>query len=799
MIKNYFKIAWRNIKKNKFFSILNIFGLSISLCIALLLLAFANKELSFDRLYSKADRIYRVIMKTSAEYNEEKWITMPNSVGPAIKADVSGISTTARVIKDDFGAPASIRVGEDNFVEKRLYLADSSLFSMFDFQFIEGDRNTVFKEKKSIVLSRSNKEKLFGDMPAMDQLISINQRDTLRVTGVYEDLPVNSTLDCEMIYNIMDSWMGQNVYWSNASYETYVLLQPNVNAEDIETQATSLIDKYVTKENQYFTAFFLQPLAKIHLHSNDLREGYTSRVGNIKTVNTLLFLSGLIILIACINYMNLATARTSKNAKEVGINKVLGAKKTQITLRFYFETFIITLISIVIGYLLSLLILPIFNQLSGAGLSLSDLLSYRIIIAFIICWVAVSLLSGSFPALYMSRISTLILMGKGGSKSSFIEPARKGLVVFQFVSSIVLIISVIVMMIQLKYVQDKDLGYNPEEVLAVSIKSLGSKEKYDGIFNAIDQLPSTISLTASQSLPGDGESGKRIFKRTTDNQGLPISTNTTNGPITETLGLKLLAGNDLPKNISKTDTSTYMLINEVVAKYLGFNNPQDAIGKITSSEMGYGSIITGVVADFNFRSLKEDISGYVYYRANNPSERARTLLIRYKTGSTSAYLKQVEEIFKNQAPESAFDFTFLDSYVQNQYSSIIRTNNIIITFSILSIAIACLGLLGLAAFTAEQRKKEIGIRKVLGANVYSITSMLSLSFLKLVFVAFIIASPLAWYLMNLWLNDFNYRIEIPWWAFGLAALLSLMISGITISFQTIKAAIVNPVDSLRDE
>ncbi|MGN5954882.1 ABC transporter permease [Sphingobacterium lactis] len=795
------KIAWRSIKKNKFFSSLNILGLSISLGIALLLIGYSFYELSFDKMYKHSDDIYRVTMKTSPEYNDEYWPQLPNSVGPAIQQEVPGVIRNARMVRDDFGANASIQVGEKNFVEKGIYLADSSLFSMFDFQFVEGDKASVFKEPKSIVISQSKREKIFGTGPAINQLIYLNQRDTLRVTGVYEDLATNSSLDCEMVYNIMDSWMGKNVYWSNASYETYIQLDATTHADQVANLATALIDKNVKKEDQYFVQFQLQPNTKVHLHSAHLREGISSKAGDFKTVKNLLYLAGLILLIACINYMNLATARTTNYAKEVGVNKVLGASKGQVRLRFFTETFLISTISIGLGLVISILVVPFFNQLTGANLTWTYLFNPLVLLTVLLVWFAITLISGSFPAFYLSSISSLNLMGKGkGKNSGLVEPARKGLVVFQFTSSIILIISVIIMIQQVKFIEGKDIGYEPQQLLSISNKSIKSEANYTALVNAIQQLPATVSTTAVQTIPGANESGKRIAKfNAPDAEGMPVYTNTVDGPICKTLGLHLLAGSDLPKTLSPTDTVNYILINEVAQAYLGYKNPEDAIGQLVRTESAKNTIIKGVVRDFNYSSLKEKVGGYYYSRMNRASENTRNLLIRYEGNQQKAYLDQVETAFKKHIPDVAFDYTFVDSYVDKLYETERRTNQIIIGFSVLAIGIACLGLMGLAAFTAEQRSKEIGIRKVLGASVFNISKMLSGSYVILVIIAFFIAVPIAYYLMNEWLSNFVYRIEIHWWVFAIAAAITLIITVLTISFQTIKAAIANPVDSLKDE
>ena len=378
MFRNYFKTAWRNIQSNKLFTVLNIAGLAFGLCVCIILFAFVSKELSFDKMFKNGKDIYRVNMETTEPYNFEKWAQLPNAVGPAMKQDIAQVKSMTRLIKDDFGAPASLKVGDKTLIEKNLYLADSTVFQMFDFDFTEGNASTVFSQPNSIVISQSSKERLFGNKPAIGEIIYVNSRDTLHVSGVYKNLPENSTIDCAMVYNIMDSWMGKNVSWSNASFETYVRLQPNSNVGEIQKQATSLINKYVEKEDQYYSKFILQPVSEIHLYSSDLREGYSSRLGSINNVRALLFLALLVLLIACINYSNLATARSQKRGKGVGVNKVLGANVRQMLMLFYIETGLLSLISIAIGFCLAFLTIPIFGKFTGTELAASNLFSLPI-------------------------------------------------------------------------------------------------------------------------------------------------------------------------------------------------------------------------------------------------------------------------------------------------------------------------------------------------------------------------------------------------------------------------------------
>jgi putative ABC transport system permease protein len=799
MFKNYIKIAWRNIAANKLFTSLNIAGLAIGMCVCTTLFACISYELSFDRTYKNSKNIYRVNMQTTAQYNYKVWAELPNSVGPALLQNVPQVKDMTRLIKHDFGAAVSLKTDDKNFVEKGLYLADASVFKIFDLNFTEGNAGTAFNQPKSIVLSLSAKERLYGKEPAFGKIIYVNNKDTLHVSGVYTDLPQNSTIDCDMIYNIMDSWMGKNVYWSNSSYETYCQLQPGANIEQVEKLSTALIDKNVSKQNKYFTNFLYQPLTGIHLYSSDIREGYSARIGNIGTVKTLLFLSLLVLAIACINYMNLATARSQKRAKGVGVNKVLGANMRQVLVLFYTETAVLSFIAIIIGYVLCFLARPLFQNITGIELTPTALYTPAILGSLLTTWLLVTIIAGSYPAFSMSRISPLVLINKLKIKHSVADFIRKSLVVFQFASSVTLIIAVIVILQQLHYIRSKDLGYNPTGVVAVSIKAAQNKQQVSSFINDLKSMANVESVSAVQSIPGDVESGKSIRKSIADKEGYPVKTCNTDGSIVKTMQLKLLAGTSLPQPLAAGDTGCYVLVNEAALKYLGYKTPQDAIGKYVATEMRDKSIITGVVKDFNYKSLKSEIDGYVYYTMNKPSESLRTLLIRYNAKSLPHLMQQIQDAFKAKLPAAAFDYEFLDTHIQNLYKSEQHTASTVTVFSLLAIFIACLGLFGLAAFIAEQRVKEIGIRKVLGASVPDITKLLTGDFLKLVIIAIVIASPIAWYMMNKWLMEFSYRISITGWVFVIAGLTAALFAVLTISSHAIKAAIANPVKSLRSE
>ena len=796
MLFNYFKTAFRNIRANRLFTMLNVAGLSIGLSVCILLFAYIFYQLSFDNMFKNSKDIYRVNLQMGDALQDKKFASTPNAVAPAISQSIPQILAATRLVKANFGLTATLKTGEHNFVEKGLYLADSTLFNIFDFNFLEGKSNEVFKQPKSIVLSLAAKERLFGNSPAMGRLIYVNSRDTLVVTGVYENLAKNSSIDCDLVANIKDSWMGKQPWWSNASYETYCLLQPNAKLAEVEKLATAILIKNVGKDTFYFKSLFFQPLIKIHLYSEGLSNSYISNYGNINSVRSLIFLSLLILFTACINYMNLATAQTRKRAKAIGVNKVLGASKRHMAMLLYSETAMLSFIAVVIGYSMAYCCIPLFQKLTGTAIAYGALLSSPILAGLLFIWLVVTLLAGSYPAISISRISPLSLINNEKQKNALADLIRQTLVVFQFAASVVLIISFIIIMQQVKFMGEKNIGYNPRGVVSLPIGFAQNPEDIAHTMTEIKNISGVEAVSAMQTIPGEMESGKSVSKSSSDETGLPAWTCRTDGSIVSTLQLHLLAGTTLPPYLGKDDKNCYALINEVIAKYLGFKTPADAVGKYIITEMSKHTLVKGVVENFNFRSLKEEIGGYVYYESND-GEPKSNIVVRYNAGNLPNLMEQLQLTLRKDLPNAAFDYEFLDKHVQDLYITEQQSASTASVFSLLAIFIACLGLFGLVSYTAEQRTKEIGIRKVLGASVSGVTTLLLKDFLKLVIVAFVVASPIAWLLMNKWLQEFAYRINISWWVFLIAGITAMLIALLTVSFQSIKAALANPVKVLR--
>tara|TARA_R110002049_G_scaffold155109_7_gene319969 strand:- start:2806 stop:5193 length:2388 start_codon:yes stop_codon:yes gene_type:complete len=795
MFKNHIKIAWRSLKTNKMFSVLNILGLSIGLTIVILLFSFITFERSFDGHYQNKKNIYRALVHTTGDmFDKEVFCTAPAALAPAMKSEIPDVKYAARMLKHGFGETAFVQANENNFLEKGLYWCDAELFSIFKTNFIRGNSETALERPNTVVISSSTAQKYFGDLDPIGKTITVDNKTQLEVTGVFENFKPNSTIDCDAIASFNTTYFFKNPSWGNSSFETYIQLKNNVSIPSTESKMQQILDKNVDKEGQWFT-LSLQPLERIHLYSSDYTSSYTSRVGNIKEIKNLSFLGILILLIACVNYMNLMTARSQKRAKDVGINKTLGATTKNLIYRFYTETGVITFLALCIGILLAIVVIPIFNTLTNGNLELDFLFRTDFLIGLFCFWLFTTLLSGSYPAFYLSRFSPNSIL-KPTNRSIGNVAIRKGLVILQFTASILLIIGVLVVYQQLQYMQNKSLGYNPENVIAISTNAIAKNESKTTLLQEFKKLSSLSEVGMAQGFPGMEVSGRSIHKSDSDENGKSIQTNFSDASIINVLQLKLLAGRNLPLLKQDTDTIVDVVLNKKAIDYLGFTL-EEAIGKQVHMQLGDNAQIVGVVDDFNFTSLHKPIGAYAFH--NSRREPKSYILARVTKASISNTLEQLERTFRKVVPESAFQYTFLDKNMEQLYAQERKIAKVGLIFCLLAIFVACLGLFGLAAFTAEQRKKEIGIRKVLGATVFGITQMLSKDFLKLVVVALIIACPAAFFMMRNWLQEFAYRIDIGWIVFALAGVSALVIALVTVSFQAIKAATTNPVKSLRTE
>lgn len=796
MIQYYLKMAWRNFSSNKLFSFLNLIGLSIAIAICIPLFLFVCKEYSFDNLFSNKNQIYRVNLVTHDD-SPATWAHVPNAVAPALMRDIPEVRYAARMLKNGFGTPASLRVGQQNYKEDLLYWSDPELFKIFDFKFVAGDRQNPLSDNNSVAINESEAKRLFGDKNPIGQSILVDNKTQLVVNAVYKDLPDNSSIDPALIANFKSNRLSKRVYWSNASYETFCLLRKGANADAVAKKLPELIKKYVKTEDDRWFDLALQPLSDVHLHSAHISDTYISSVGDIKTVRQLSLLGLLIVVIACINYMNLATAKSEKRAREVGINKTLGATRFQMVGRFYADTALTVLLAVIVGFVLSFGSLFLFNAISDSHLHISELLSRRALLFLVVIWLIVTVLAGSYPAMLLSRSSALQLMQKRLAIGGMDRLLRKTLVVIQFSCSIILIIAVVIIYQQMKFIGNKNLGFNASGVMMINISGVREKQNLESLSNSLRQIPAVQEVSELQSPPGFSAS-LRSLRKADEKSGPALYTCYADAAVVPALGLQLLAGKTLPDHLSKTDSMVYVLVNKKVVDYLGWT-PQEAIGKKVNVELGDNAYIVGVVGDFNYMSLKRPIEPYVYYAMNDAPESKNAMIVKVSTDQLMATMDKIKAAFMKNVPSAAFDYAFLDSHLASLYNTEKVVQKTVLLFSALAIFVSCLGLFGLSAFMAEQKTKEIGIRKVLGASNFSIGSMLSVDFLKLVLLSIVIGIPLAIYMMQKWLTHFEYRISISWVVVALAAIAGLLIAFITISYQSVKAARSNPLKSIKTE
>ncbi len=798
MLINYLKIAFRNLLRNKAYSAINIFGLAIGISCFMLIFLFISDEFSYDKFHSKADRIYRLIEIIDNEGQGEESSSAPLPVAKALyTAYPHYIESIVRFF--NFQQPAlSLQIGDKKFNEKKLFFVDSTLFEIFDFKLSKGDPKTALDNPNSILLTQQTAEKLFGNEDPTGKTLIFEGNFNVIVTGVFEELPTQShfSFDCLISYSTINTFVGPqfgtNWIWNPAW--TYILLKEGVKPADLEKEFPDFIQKNYPPIVKNQVVHYLQPLTSIHLHS-DL--DYEIQKNNkIATVYIFGVVGVLILFIACINFMNLATARSAKRAREVGMRKVLGAERTQLIKQFIGESILISLIAVLISIFIIELLLPLFNSFSEKTLTFGFIANPVLLLVLLAVGLIVGVFAGTYPAFFLSSAAPIkTLKGKyePGSRSAFL---RKALVVAQFSISSILIIGTIIIYQQLTYMQNANLGFNKDQVVVIPTRPSMLQQvealKIEFLRNrnvkkvtVMDEIIGQHHNTHSFHYEGL-ETDKQVFF-----PGLIIDED-----FLETFDLKLVAGRNFSKEYPRDD-SLSVLINEAMVRSLGWKFPEQALGKEFRSFSGNERVI-GVVKDFNYVSLQEPIGPYFFDMTPFPFFK-RFMAVKLNGADIQNTIKHLENCWTQIAPAFPFEFSFLDENLDKLYKSQANLSKLIGYFSILAIFIACLGMFALSSFTAEQKTKEIGIRKVLGASTPGIVTLLSKEFLKLVLFANLFAWPVAYFAMNKWLDDFAFRINVQLWSFIVAAFASILIALMTISYQSIKAAVANPIKSLRYE
>ena len=793
MIKNYFKIAWRNLTKNKTYSFINIGGLAIGLACCLAIGLFVWDELSYDKFHTNGKYIYRVVQEQNQAGTVYNVATTPGPLAAALKNDFPEIIQTCRIGDN---RPAILQHGELTLEADKIFTVDNSFFSVFDFNLEKGDAGSVLLKPDEVVINESTAERIFGASwrslnNLIGQPIKLNNDRVLQLVGIAKNAPVNSHIQFNILLSSSYDELNTKRYnWGNNSYHTYIQVRPQTNTTETNGKLLTYIKKYKPKSA---ITLSLQPLFDIYLHSDFAFHTDWSKSSDFVYIQIFSAVGLIVLLIAIFNFINLATARAIERAREVGVRKAIGAFRKQLVIQFLGESLLMTILGVLVALILLQVFLPLLNDITGKSISLPVANPWFdiSIVGFVFM---VSLLSGIYPAFYLSRFQPVKVL-KGVFEFGSGQFFRRTLVVGQFMFSVILIIGAIVIYKQLTYLQDKDLGFDKSQLLMVKMKN-ELKSKSMSLKADLQKQTSVASVTATSTNMIDVISstyGIEWGGKQPDDKFVITEANI-DPDFLNTMGMKLEAGRNFDPAII-TDSSSAYLINESAAKRMGWTVEQAINKKIKLWDVE-GQVI-GVVNDFHFRPLTAAIEPFIFYYW--PKDDYSRLFVKTSPNKTREAISAIETAYKKYEKQTAPEYEFVDLALENQYRAQQRTGRIVLYFSLLAIFVSCLGLFGLATFSAEQRIKEIGIRKVLGASVTNIATLFSGDFMKLVIVAIITACPIAWWTTDKWLQDFAYRVEIKWWVFGIAALVALVIALITVSYQSIRVAIANPAKSLRTE
>lgn len=817
MISSYFKIAWRNFKNNKVFSFINIVGLSVGLTCCMLITLYIINELSYDKYQQKGNDIYQIGTTILLQGKELKMANTPAAMGPIMQREFPEIVQQARLVNlfsDDKGLLQYRGQGGEakSFYESKGYLVDSTFFRMFTYNFIEGNPASALNNPRTVVLSEDIARKLFGGQPALNKMIrissSFNGDNDFLVTGVFRPINKPSHIDGRFFMSMMGGGVekkmkrdADNLAYNNM-YFTYLQLRPGTNIKNLVARFPAFLDKYAGKDLKaagFGKIQFLIPLRNIHLYSG-MEENVTPS-GSLTYLYILGSIAVFTLLIACINFMNLSTARSSKRSAEVGIRKVLGAERRSLIRQFLGESLLMSIAAFVLALLITVLLLPAFNQVARKELSLTFTNNIATIAAFLGLSLIAGLLAGSYPAFYLASFKPVKVLKSKFSNSLAATSLRKGLVVFQFFISVFLIIATVVFAGQMHFLRSADLGFEKDNQLTITLQSETAKKNYNVLKSELSKQSQIADVSGASSYPGIPTVDDNLFYIAGESMkdAKRCNINYVDYSYLNTLGIRSVAGRIFSPQFP-ADTSNRIILNESAIQALGFKSAADAIGKnvfndFTGKPTSFE--IVGVVKDFHFEDLHLPIRPFGFFL--NAGGGHNYMIVHLKPGDIDHALTAVGNTWHAVNPGEPFEYSFLDTDFQKNYEAESRLTSIVDYFTAVAILISCLGLFGLTTFSTEQRIKEIGVRKVLGATTVNIVTLLSKDFLKLVALAIVIASPAAWWAMNKWLQNFSYHISITWVVFAITTLAALFIALATMSFQAVRAALTNPVENLRTE
>ena len=820
MLRNYFKIAWRNLAKHKAFSFINIVGLAAGLSCSMLISLYLYDELSYDTQHKDVTQLYQIGTVLVRPDGEQKTAATPYGVADALRQEYPEIAATTRLVglfvEDKtllrYDAPGNKR---RVFYETDGYLADPTFFSFFTYNFLEGRGESALTAPNAIVLSEEIARKLFGNQPALNKVVHVesntNGNSDYTVTGVFRPGSVPSHINARFFLSFAGGALSQYVksqtgMAGNNMFFTYLKLKPGTDARKVEAKLPGFVNKYMRKDLTtagFDKRQFLTAVPDIHLHT-DLTHNVTPN-GSMTYLYILFSIAVFTLLIACINFMNLSTARSSNRSGEVGIRKALGAGQGSLVRQFLGESFLFSFFAFLLSMAITWLLIPVFEEVSGKTVNFSPAQILVLLGVFFGLSLFAGLLAGSYPAFYLASFQPILAL-KGRVASSKTGPLaavslRRGLVVFQFTLSVMLIIASLVIGQQMTFLRSANLGFAKDQQLVIPLRSTTAKASYTPLKSALAGNTQITSVGASAYYPGifNPEDANFFGEGQHVQEGKRTRTNRIDFDYLNTLAIRPVAGR-LFSSAFPADTNERIIVNEQAVKELGYKSAQAAIGQKAYTERSgtrEGFTIVGVVKDFHFEDLHLPITPYAF--TLNPGGTYNYMVAHVKAGDMQSVLRSVESVWQKTNPGEPFAYSFLDEEFQKNYVAESRLATVVGYFTFIAILISCLGLFGLASFNVEQRTKEIGIRKVLGATVSNVVLLLSGDFLKLVLIALVLASPLAWYVMHRWLENFAYQITIGWSVFLLTALVALLVTIATVSYQSIRAALMNPVKSLRSE
>lgn len=807
MIRNYIKTAWRSLRSNKAFSFINVFGLSVGLACCMFIGAYLFNELSYDTYPVNAKQIYRVGIRIISNGGGSEFPSVDLGVGQGIKSAFPEVLAYTRLSNQH---PLFMKYQGRQFKEERLMLADPNFFDMFSIPLLEGNSKTALAEPNSVVITKEIEQKYFGDAPGLNKMLADGNK-LYKVTGVIDKVPDNSHFHGDMFISMAtEAPPAATQTWSNVGVYTYLLLNKGADPKKLEAHFPQLVAEHVVPEIQHDMGvslaeaqksvntflFYLMPLTDIHLHSATKYEMEPN--SDIHYIYIFGALALFILILACINFTNLSTASSARRSKEIGIRKVLGSEQNKLIWQFLTESIMLTLLALLLALCIVYLLLPYFNNLAGKHITMGFFLDYRTVALEIGLALLVGFVAGIYPAFFLSSFKILsVLKGNGTVQLSGRSSLRSSLIVLQFAISTSLIIATFIVYQQLHYMQNTKLGYNKEQVLVLH-DTYALHNNIESFKQGLLNNSNVVNATISSNVPGSGNfNGTEVYAKDIADKGtrseIQIAIFNIDNTYIPTLGMQLLKGRNFYPGNQDADTSA-VIVNETAVQSLGWGNA-DPVGReiVRSGNKHY--TVVGLIKDFHFTSAKQKIGPLMLLpRHNNGS-----IMVKIEAANAQSLIADIKKQWQTYSPGIPFSYSFLDEQFAKMYSAEEHFGEIFTTFSVIAVIIACLGLFGLAAFMIRQRVKEIGIRKVLGASAEGITFMLTKEFLKLVLIAAVIAFPVTWFAMSKWLQGFAYRMNIQWWVFIAAAAIAMFIAFVTISFQSIKAAIANPVKSLRSE